>query len=220
MVELQDFLQQHRVTRFKKGEVIFAQDDLPTTAYVIKKGIVKTYNISADGDEKPISFEIENGIIPASWVFAKARRTLFFYEAFTACDLYCVPRDKYIDYIKAHPDLLYDVFNSFIGYHIGLQLRIHALEQSKASTKILSTLQFFCLRFGERRNNGVVRIRLTLTQQELANFIGLTRETVSIELKKLKQQHIISRARQHYFVKTAKLDELLDENYDSDLSLD
>lgn len=219
MTELQDFLKQFRVARYKKGEVIFAQDELPKIAYVVKKGLVKTYNISVDGDEKPISFHLENEILPTSWVFAKARRTLFFYEAFTACELYAVPKEEYIELLKANPKLLYQTFNSFVGYHIGLQLRINALEQSKAATKILNMLHFFCLRFGEERDNGVVRIRLNLTQQELANFIGLTRETVSIELKKLRQQHVISRSRQHYYVKTAKLNDLLDEDYDNQINL-
>lgn len=219
MAELEDFLKQYRVCRFKKGEIIFAQNQQPTTAYIVKKGLIKTYNISAEGDEKPISFDIKDEIMPISWIFGKAPRTLFFYEAFTDCELYAVPKNEYLGFLQKHPQQLLMVFDNFVSYHIGLQLRVSALEQSKAVTKILNTLHFFCLRFGEELDNGVVKIRVVLSQQELANFIGLTRETVSIELKKLRQQHVISHSRQHYFVKTAKLNELLDEDTDNEPNL-
>lgn len=59
-----------------------------------------------------------------------------------------------------------------------------------------------------------VKILLPLTQQDLANFMGLTRETTSIELKKLQDQKILSYRQQKYTVHTNRLNELLDEEYD------
>lgn len=215
----EDFLQRYRTIRFDKGELILRQHETPAAAYVIKEGVVKTYNITADGDEKPISFDIKNEIFPVSWVFSKAKETLHYYEAFTNCELYVVPKDDYQEFMGKNPDVVFKILGNFIGNHVGYMLQVNALEQSRASEKLLYTLHYLCVRFGERAGQDEVKITLPLTQQELANFMGLTRETTAIELKKLEKRGIISYQRASYTVNAVRLNELIDEEYGTELTL-
>jgi CRP/FNR family transcriptional regulator len=218
MQAFQKFVEQYRTQTFKKGEIILSQDQVPTTAYVVKEGVVKTYNITAEGEERPISFDIKGEIFPAAWVFAKARRTLFFYEAMTDCELYLIPRDEFTNFLKARAEVTYEMFEHFMGYHISFQLRVNALEQPKAAKKVLNTLHYLCLRFGEDVGADRVRIQLPLTQQELANFMGLTRETTSLELNKLQKQNVLKLIKRRYVVDTNRLNSLLDDEYDPGFS--
>lgn len=214
MERLQAFLQQCHIQRFKKGEIILVQEEIPRCGYIVKSGVVKTYNLTSQGEEKPISFDIENEIIPMAWVFGRARFAQYFYEAFTDCELYCFPREKYMEFLKANPEYLFSSFEYFVSRYLNYQMRVNALEQSKASAKVLSTIHYLALRFGADIRPDVVEIQLPLTQQDLANFMGLTRETTSMELKKLQKQGVISYKNQKYIVKTDKLDNFLDEDYD------
>jgi CRP-like cAMP-binding protein len=207
------FLKDCRVQRFAKGEIILVQDEIPATAYWIKKGVVKTYNLTQQGDEKPISFDIQDEIFPVAWVFSKIPYAQYFYEAFTDCELYCVPKQLYIDFLRENPRYLFEVFDYFIGRYMNYQMRINALEQSKASSKVLYTIHLLALRFGKDQRPNLVKIQLPLTQQDLANFMGLTRETTSMELKKLQDSGVISYRNQNYSVRTDKLNDLLDEDY-------
>lgn len=213
------FLKQFRVVPFKKGEVILQQDEVPPSTYVVKKGVVKTYNITAGGDEKPISFEVENELFPVSWAFSRSPRTLFYYEALTDCELFVVPRQDLRSFLNSSAIIAYELFDSFVGRYIGYTLRVHALAQSKASAKLLHTLHFLCLRFGRDVRPHKVKIEIPLTQQEIANFVGLSRETTAIELKKLERCGIISYRRKNYRIKTDRLNELLDDEYDPGLRL-
>lgn len=215
----EDFLQRYRTVRFDKGEIVLRQHETPTAAYVIKEGVVKTYNITAEGDEKPISFDIKHEIFPVSWVFSKSSETLHYYEAFTDCELYVVPKDDYQDFMSKNPDVVFQVLGKFIGNHVGYMLQVNALEQSRASEKLLYTLHYLSVRFGETVNSDQVKIQLPLTQQELANFMGLTRETTAIELKKLEKRGIITYQRASYTVNSKQLNELLDEEYGTELIL-
>jgi CRP-like cAMP-binding protein len=214
------FLQNFHVLKFKKGEVILRQDEIPDTAYVVKQGIIKTYNITSEGEERPISFDIKGEIFPAAWVFSKARRSLFFYEALTDCQVWVVPRDEFKNFLKQDTDTLYELFEQFTSGHVSFQLRINALEQSKAAAKVRNTIHYLCLRFGKELDNNVVRIEVPLTQQTLANFMGLTRETTGLELKKLQKAGVLKPISHHFIVKTDKLNELLDEEYDPGFSED
>lgn len=208
------FLDQYRVKRFAKGEIILVEGEVPTSAFIVKSGIVKTYNITADGQEKPITFDVAMEVFPLPWVFSKIRFSQFFYEAFTDCEVFVVPREDYLEYLRKHPHTLFGIFDYFVGRYINFQMRINALEQSKASDKVLNTLHFLALRYGKDIRPHTVHIDLPITQQDLANFMGLTRETTGLELKKLEKKGIISYQRQNYLVHTDKLNEVLDDEYE------
>lgn len=213
-MSLEQFLQQYRTKKFAKGEVILTEDEKPPCAFLIKSGVVKTYNLTSQGQEKPISFEIEEEIFPVGWIFGRLRHTQYFYEAFTDCEVYCIQREEFIDFLKKEPQFLYGFTNFLVKQHVHYQMRINALEQSKAADKVVHTLYYLCMRFGLDIKENVVQIQLPLTQQDLANFMGLTRETTGIELKKLERAKVIKYFHQRYIVFTDKLGELLDSDYD------
>ena len=214
MEELKKYLEQYHVKKFAKGEIILCQGEAARCAYVIKRGVIKTYNITTQGEEKPLSFDIQMEIFPLAWVFDKAPRSMYYYEAFTDVELYCVPKEDIVEFLQKDHGVLSGYFDYFISRCLNFQLQVNALEQSKAASKVLNTIHFLCLRFGKDVKPHVVKIQLPLTQQDLANFMGLTRETTGIELKKLQRQGILTYQRQSYLVHTDKLDALLDEDYD------
>jgi CRP/FNR family transcriptional regulator len=211
---LDDFLNQYHVKRFSKGELILVQGEVPTCAYIIKSGVVKNYNLTSLGEEKPIMYDIKDEMFPIGWMYHKLKYAQYYYEAFTDCEVYCVPRAEFTEFIKKNPEALYQIHSFFIGRYINYQMRINALEQSKASSKVVNTLHFLCLRFGRDIKKDTVRIDLPFTQQDLANLMGLTRETTGIELKKLQRSGVLTYRKQYYIIRTDKLDELLDEDYE------
>src|SRR5690242_5110907 len=99
---LHTFLKGYITKNYKKGEIIIFQGEAPRSAYVVRCGVVKVYNLNSNGDEKPVGFEIENSVFPGPWVFHKAPSALYYYEALTDVDLYHVPRDDYLSFLKQH----------------------------------------------------------------------------------------------------------------------
>jgi CRP-like cAMP-binding protein len=212
--ELHLFLEKYHVRKISKGEIILVQGEVPTSAHVVKKGVVKAYNLTAQGEEKPISFDVKDEIFPIGWVFKKTRFTQYYYEAFTDCEIYFLPRDDYHDFLLKNPKSMYAIHQRLVTYHLNFQMRINALEQSKATAKVVNTVHYLALNFGKKVKDGVVKIQLPFTQQDLANYMGLTRETTGIELKKLQRSGVLTYRRQFYVVHIDKLDEILDDDYD------
>lgn len=210
----ESFLSKYHARRFQKGEIVIVQGEIPDCAYIIKKGIIKTYNLTSQGEEKPLSFDSNGEAFPIGWIFSHLKWAPYYYEAFSDCELYCIPKNDYIEFLKKNPDVLFENLSYMSFRYSSFQMRLNALEQSKALNKVINTLHFLCLRFGKELKEDTVKIDLPLTQQELANFMGLTRETTGIELKKLQKKGIITYRRQNYVVKTDRLSELLDEEYD------
>lgn len=190
------------------------QDATPTGAYIVKQGIVKTYNITNQGEEKPIGFGGENEIFPLGWIFGNICQSQYYYEALGDCDVYCVPTSDLMSFMKSNIEAMQQILERCVRESINHQMRINALGQSKASEKVLHTIHYLALCFGRDVQKDIVEIPLPLTQQDVANFTGLTRETISAELKKLTAQKVIFSRNRNYVVLTNRLNILLDDEYE------
>lgn len=217
MSSLQKFLECHTVKSYRRGDVILQQDMEPTCAYGIKKGIIKTYNLTAKGEEKPIGFGTKKELFPLGWIFDKIHKAQYFYEALSDCELYAIPKDRLVEFIKNNPPVMFQLLDRSVWEAMANEMRINALGQSKASDKVLHTIHYLALCFGRDLQTNMVEIPLPLTQQDIANFTGLTRETVSVELKKLAARKIIFTRNKNFVVLTDRLDEALDDDYEHQL---
>jgi CRP/FNR family cyclic AMP-dependent transcriptional regulator len=217
---LRTFLERHQVRSFKKGEIIIFQGEAPRTAYVVKSGTVKAYNLSVNGDEKPVAFYPNDNVFPASWVYGKASSAVYYYEAFTPeVEVYLIDRDEFVTFIKKRPELLYQELERLLSYELGGSLRLNALQHSRASDKLVYTLHYLAMTHGKAAEGKVIEITLDLTHQDFANLTGLTRETAATELNKLKKQGVIDYGKNlPYRLDLGRLTQALNDQFIADLS--
>lgn len=216
---LQALLDTCTVKRFSKGEVVLYQGEVPRHFYMVKSGVVKVYGITASGEERIATFEIEGEFFPTSWMMRKTPGTVFFYEAFTDAELYIIDQDNFTNFTKQNVQALTWLVQYFADAYVGSLMQISALEHAKASEKVLHTLYYLVLRYGKKITPKVTRIQLQLTHQDFANLVGLTRETTALELSKLKKAGVISYRTQRYLVKVTSLLELIGEDRFKDMKI-
>jgi CRP-like cAMP-binding protein len=239
---LHAFLDRHPVQKFNKGEIIVFQGEAPRTALVVKSGTVKAYNLSADGDEKPVAFYDADSAFPATWVFSRMANSIYYYEAFTpTVEVYAIDRAEFVDFIKKRPELLYQELERLLSDQLAGSMRLNALQHSRASDKLIYTLHYLALSHGRPGTSAsassagpvttsakaaspspkVIEITLDLKHQDFANLTGLTRETAATELNKLKHQGIINYGKGlPYSLNMTRLHQALNDQFVSDLQLD
>lgn len=216
---LHAFLERHPSRSFKKKEIIVFQGEAPRQAYVVKSGIVKAYNLSVGGDEKPVAFYEADCIFPLPWVFGRTASATYYYEAFTPqVEVYAVDRQELVNFIRKSPELLYQELERLLTQQLGSSVRLNALQHSRASDKLMYTLHYLALSHGRPANNGKIELTLELTHQDLANLTGLTRETAATELNKLKKQGVIEYGKHSpYRLNITRLMRLLNDQFIADL---
>ncbi len=215
------FLSTYPIRTFHKGEIIIFQGEAPRSAYVVKSGTVKAYNLSTGGDEKPVSFYAEGTVFPGAWIHGKIASAVYYYEAFAPdVSLYAVNREEYVAFLQKQPELMYELFATGLVDDLGKSMRLNALQHSRASDKLIYTLHYLALSHGKERAPQEIEITLDLTHQDFANLTGLTRETAATELNKLKHKGVISYGKnQPYELHVAKLNSMLNDQYVSDLNV-
>lgn len=219
--KLQGFLMKYPTRDYKKGEIILFQGEAPRSAYVVKDGTVKTYNLSVSGDEKPIAFHNSLDVFPSAWVFGHLPSAVYYYEAFSPeVSIYIVNREDYVDFINKNPDILRREFEQLLTLSIGQGARLNALQYSRASDKLLYTLHFLAVAYGNQISPNEIEIPLALTHQDFANLTGLTRETAATELNKLKSNKVISYGKKTYYhLNLDKLMSTLNDDYLNELHI-
>lgn len=216
---LHAFLERHPVRTFKKGEIVIFQGEAPRSAYVVKSGTIKAYNLSVNGDEKPVAFYPADNVFPSTWVYGKASSAVYYYEAFTSqVEVYVVDRDAFVTFIKKSPELLYQELERLLSDQLGGSLRLNALQHSRASDKLVYTLHYLAMTHGETIADGKIEITLDLTHQDFANLTGLTRETAATELNRLKKHGIIDYGKHTpYILDMKKLMQMQNDQFIADL---
>ncbi|HEX5797392.1 MAG TPA: Crp/Fnr family transcriptional regulator [Candidatus Saccharimonadales bacterium] len=204
--------------KYSPGSTIFYQGEVPRSACIITKGIIRVYSISPQGDEQIVTYHEAGEFVPSSWIFGKTAGSLFFYETVDKCEVAFVPRDKFLDFFREKPERQYALLDYFTTAYTASLVRISALEQAKAREKLLYTLYYLCQRHGVKSKSSLtVRIKLSLTHQALASLIGLTRETTATEMNKLKNEKILRYKNQQYFINRTRLLELMGEESFKDI---
>lgn len=216
-----DFLEGYKDRTFHKGEIIIFQGEAPRTAYVVKSGVVKAYNLSVGGDEKPVGFFTAYDTFPGPWTYGATPSAVYYHEAFSDEVVVClVPRDDYVAFVKGSPTVMYAELQRYVLDHLAKSMRLNALQHSRAGDKLIYTLHYLALSNGVRKSPTLIEITLNLTHQDFANLTGLTRETAATELNKLKHLGVISYGKHTpYQVKLDKLSALLNDQYIAELEL-
>jgi len=202
---LSDLLNAYSLRKFKKGQTLLFQGEVPRYAYVVKSGTVKTYNISPLGEEQLVSLSSEYDILPEAWFLGEASVAYYFYEAFTDCTVYAIPREDLARKVDETPAFAHHLLQRFMRLYVGASVHINALEQPRSRDKLVHLLHYLMMRFGKSVGKDSVRLDLRLTHQTLANMLGVTRETIATEIARLRREKVLNYKQQTYTIDKKRL---------------
>lgn len=188
--ELESFLLKESVLlRYKKGETILHAEDPPPGIFFIQSGYVRLFSISEDGEELTLIIFRPGDAFPLSWVIDNIPN-IYNLEAMTQAQIYRAPKEKFVLFLKRHPEILFEFTKRILVRLTGLLTRMEQLVFGNAYAKVASILYLCGERFGKKTGRGTV-IELPLTHKDIGLMVGITRETTSIEMKKLERKGLV-----------------------------
>jgi CRP/FNR family transcriptional regulator len=209
----QVFLTKYQKRLYKRGQLILFQGESPRYVYLVSKGIVKTYNIDYDGKEQFIDLETSGSAFPKLWIWGEEKVGPYYYEALSDCEIYIIPRESYVNFVKGDQELLLSELKRALSEYKNSSTRLNALLYTRASDKIAHILKYLANTYAPNSSGDDLVINIKLTHQHLASLTGLTRETVSVELNKFKSKGILTYKPSEYKINVNKLDQLLKQEF-------
>jgi CRP/FNR family transcriptional regulator, cyclic AMP receptor protein len=178
---------------YKKGEVIIRADDNPTGVFNLKNGYVKMNTFFDDGRELTLNIFKPGTYFPMIWAIGNVPN-VYLFESLTDAQLYRIGRDKLTGFLKSQPEILYEFTRRVLVGMDAQMMNMKYLLNGVSSQRIIAALLILVKRFGVK-SGGKTIINLPLTHQDIACLAGMTRETVSITLNKLRERGLISYSR-------------------------
>jgi CRP-like cAMP-binding protein len=206
---LTDFVSQFPVKSYRKNETIIFQDDQPATLFFIKSGFIKGYDIDSQGAEQLLWLGSPGDFFPIVWAFDITPTVGYFVNAFTDAELYAVKRTVFNDFLSKNPAALQELTHQMATHLNHIYSQLNFREKPRAEEKVANSLYYLSERFG-RISQGIIKeISLPVTHQDIASLTGVSRETVTQELKKLKDRGYIYYDKYQFIVHQKKLQAML-----------
>jgi len=186
------FFKQYKPQYYRKGETIIRAHDEPTGVNYIVRGYVKLYSISPEGQEFTLNIFRPGSYFPIMWALG-GENNHYYYEAVTPTEIRRAPKKEVLNFINENPGVLLELTKRLISGLEGILIRMEHLILGDAKQKVSSTVFLLAKRFGEKNGKGKITIRLPITHQGIANLAGISRETTSLEMKRLEREGTISK---------------------------
>lgn len=184
-----------RIRTFKAGDIILA-DAEPTTFFAnVINGVVKLEKTSVDGRQQIVGLVFAPDFLGRA--FAKSNP--YFAQAATDVEACCFPHSAFEQVLRTFPGLEHRLFENTLNELDAAREWMFVLGRKSAQEKVASFLHLIAKRqplIGcghDTTNDGphTARFELPLTRADIADFLGLTIETVSRQLSNLKRQGTI-----------------------------
>lgn len=196
------FFDGFKTLKFNAGEIITRSEDPLTNIYYIKKGCVRIYSISEQGEDVTLHIARAGSFFPMMLVLGKAK-TNYYSESLTKVDLRQAPSTEVIKFIQKEQDVLFDLTRRFALGLCGMMVRIENLVTNPAFDRLELLIAYFAKNHGEKSEDGVT-INIPLTHSMIGSWLGLSRETISRQIKKLQDMDLIDYRGRRLLVKDIK----------------
>lgn len=208
--KLDKFFANFPIRSYGKHEIMIYADSDPGGVYYLKSGQVKQYDINSHGDETIVNIFKPNSFFPMTTAVNRTTNRYFF-EATIESEVAIAPAASVLAFLYKNPDVAFDLLTRLLSGIEGVERRMAHLMGGHSRNLIIFELIIECRRFGIR--SGLDSYRLNIHEDELARRSGLTRETISRELKKLKSLELIDISHKGFTVRRlSKLEKLIDSD--------
>jgi CRP-like cAMP-binding protein len=194
---IDNFFENHPVQKYRRGQVLILPGEGTDYAYYLVRGRMKVYDISYRGDEITIDIFKEPAIFPLSLILNQSS-TRYIYEADSDIELRRAPATEMLDFLGANAEMTLDLLSHLYDRLDDVIDRMVHLVARSAKSRIVHELIVMCGQLGDARIGG--GYSLSMTEKELGAKIGLSRETVSREMRSLKEKGLLQISHKHIIV--------------------
>lgn len=173
------------------GEVVTWAGDASTMCANVVSGALKVTASTADGREQIVGLMFPGDFVGQLFT-EEASLTV---TTLTETDLCSYPRTRFERTLDAHPRLERMLLERTMNALNEARERMLSLGRKNAQERIAGFLLEVANRAGIMEKDGGIRMLLPISRGEMADFLGLTIETISRQLTRLKSSGVIAFAK-------------------------
>ncbi len=167
--------------RFRAREVVLRKGDPALQIYVILRGRLKTMTAGGEGRQAAFSIMGPGEVFGEVAVLDGEPRSATI-TALEPCELLIIQRNDFFHFLERSPQAAIKLLEVLARRLRRLSERVEDTAFLEVSGRLAKELLRLAERYGQRVGDGV-HIELKLSQQELGDLVGATRESVNKQLR-------------------------------------
>jgi len=183
--KVQAFFDSYPKRTYPKDQIVIFGGESPDKIFYILSGRISQYDISYRGEEVVVNIFKAPAFFPMSWAINKTPNSYFF-KAEEESLVHVAPYDDVVAFIKANPDVMFDLLSRVYRGVDGVLARTVHLMSGSARSRLVYELVVEADRFGHKLSKDVYELHIS--EVDLSSHSGLARETISREIKHLKDK--------------------------------
>lgn len=173
--------------KLSAGQMLFHEGDRATRVFTLTHGALKLYKLLADGRRQIAGFMYAGDFLGISVDDKHA----FSAEALEDSQLCCFVRDRFDDFIEQHPAMERELYCMAAHEFAAAQQQLVLLGR-KTATERIATFLLLGAQQSERTSGEMTDVvNLVMNRSDIADYLGLTKETVSREISALRGNRIV-----------------------------
>jgi CRP/FNR family cyclic AMP-dependent transcriptional regulator len=179
--QLRDLADVTRSERVKQKSELFHKGDSGSDLYVVVEGKLKALTTSLEGDDVVFNIHGPGDLIGEIGMLAELPRTATV-AALEPCVLLALSRRDLLGFLRAHPDVAIEML-AFVTRRLAhLSELVEDTLFLNLPLRLAKKLLELSASYGEQTPDGV-RLDLKLSQTELGDLVGATRESINKQLR-------------------------------------
>ena len=176
--------------RYRARQVIVRQQEPGDELFAIMQGHTKVVTSDADGHDTVLAVMGPGQVFGEVSLLDGAPRSATII-ALASCELLAIRREPFMAYLEAHPKIATRLLVVLAGRLRRLTKRAEDIAFLDVAGRLAKKLLGLAEEYGMALGNQV-RVVVKLSQQELGDMVGTSRESVNKHLRAWEQQGIIS----------------------------
>lgn len=185
--DLAEFRSHGRTLTLAAGQALFHEGDPATRVFTVTSGSLRLYKLLADGRRQVVGFMRPSEFLGMS----SNEEHAFGAEALESSELCCFPRQRFDDFVETHGSMERALY-VMAGHELAAaQQQLVLLGRKTATERLASFLLSLAKAAGRGPGTATASIRLPMSRADIADYLGLTKETVSRLFSDFRSRRLI-----------------------------
>jgi len=192
------------MTHCVRGQQILSPDDPPDRIHIVKKGRVRVYRMTPDGKQLTLDIFEKGTILGDMELLGQDRIADAYAEAIDEGVICTITPDELRKLVERYPTIGVNVIRHLSRRLQAAERELEAMAYQRVDQRLARKLLDLGQRFGVKTERGTL-IQARLTQQELAEMIGTTRETLAHTLGDFRRRGLLDTEHHQVLIRDAEL---------------
>lgn len=203
--ELDKIIDLRKHIHLKKRETLFCEGEKLSKLYIISNGVIKITKNTSDGKEQIINILCVGDFFGETNIIGDPKPSNVSAIAVKETEICTISREDLESIIKENMSIALKLLDGLDNRLVTVENLTTNLSNNNFEVRVACMLLEFIDKYGVLDSKGIDIISLPINREEMANYCGIARETLSRKLSSLHNNGIINL--------NAKIIKILDKDY-------